>query len=62
MGAEVAAGVNVVATAAVMASVKPRRAPRVAPRVATVRRVAAVTREASAAVAVSAVRPAPWWS
>lgn len=73
VGAEVAAVVSgVVVTAEVVASVKRRRVPRVAPRVATVRRVPealavlAVTGVASAGVArgvaVSAARPAPWWS
>ena len=71
VGAEVAAVVSVEATAEVVASGKRRRVPKGAPRVATVRRVRealAVARsvEASAAVAgvvaVSAARPAPWWS
>jgi hypothetical protein len=66
VGAEVAAVASVVATAEVVASVKPRRVPRVALRAVTVPHVAAVTGEASAgvagAVAVSAARPAPWWS
>ena len=62
MGAGVAAVVSVEATAEVVASVKRRRVPRVAPPVVTVRRAAVVTGEASAAEAVSAARPVPWWS
>jgi hypothetical protein len=66
VGAEVAAVVSSVeeATAEVVASVKRRRVPRVVPRAVTVPPGVAVSGvEASAALlAVSAVRPAPWWS
>ncbi len=65
MGAEVAAVESVaVSVAALAAAISARRsrAPREARRGATVLLVAAVTGEASAAVAVSAARRAPWSS